>query len=644
MYSLVDEKLEAELETSPDSRGDYLFLEPHPDFSGQWKVRCYDPHYFFDFKDIIGAYRAVSPAGLERFLEVADEKEYKVTFFENPGKILESYEALNTPPDVTLVSSFEDTVNGLLPYQVQGYNMLKDLQAGVAMWSTGTGKSILAAALIKHHLEEDNFDTAFVVCKATNKENFRRKILKVAGIESEIAPRLKKKELVKGTFYPQAEFYERVLDEPGKVVIGNYENFKFNYEEILPLFEERRVLVIWDEMPTKLKTRTSQLYESVKHLIFKNDGPSVKRKFFRPSWITQYMLSATPIENSPEDWFNVVRLLDPEIYGTVTEFRTEFVATWNFFDERKPETWHQLDKIGMKAAHITHQVDKTDPDIAKQFPEVFEDTFYCEWSPQDLKLYETILERGEAEDTNPLALINLLQMVCDEPMMLWNSAEVYKAYEDAYTEWEEVGEGLPPRRKGSESALTLIKDLKPPTEAHGKQLGLKELFERHWGEKTLVFSVANNSLIPTLEERYDEWGVSYVRYHGTEKQRQEAEDAFMEDPDIMVFQTSDIGSDSLDLYKGQNVINYNLPWKWTTKTQRKNRVNRVISEHQWNSVYSLAYSRSVEERKGEVIDIKRGYHDGVFKGKIKDQSMSARMTLAEIMYVLGRKSDDFLSR
>lgn len=635
MFTLVDDSLIEQLEAAPDSKGDWLFLEPHPEFRGQWKVSCFDSHFFFDFKDVIGNYRSVTPAGLEEFLKVAREGSYKVAFFEDPAEILRDYEALNEPPDVTLISPFEETINGFLPYQVQGYNMLKDQEfAGVARWSTGTGKTVLAGGLITHHLQKGDLDTVFMVTKATNKVNTQRKLSKIAGVESEVVKGLKKKELKSGTFYPRRELYERVLGEPGKVLILNYETFKVDFKDILPLFEDRRILVIWDEMPTKLKTRTSELYEAVKHLLFKNKGPSVKRKFFRPSHVIQYMLSATPIENSPEDWFNCIRLMDPEIYGTVTEFRNEYVSTYSYFDDTKPETWEKLDKIGMKAAHITHQVDKNDPGIREQFPKVFEDTFYCEWSSQDLKLYNEILDRAEMQGVNPLATINLLQMVCDEPSLLWNSAEVYEAYERAYEEWNEVGEGKEPHQEGSKAALQLLDGLKMPSEPHGKQMGLKYLLEKHYGEKTLVFSQLNNSLMPTLEECLKEWGISFVRYNGTEKQRQTAEDAFMQDPDVMVFLTSDMGSDSLDLYEGRNVINYNLPWKWTTKTQRANRINRVVSTFEWNQVYTLVYNRSVEERKGEIIDIKRGYHDGVFNGKMGEQSASARITKEDLYYML----------
>lgn len=642
-YTLVDERLEEQLLESPQARGDWLFLEPHSEFSGQWRVECWESNYYFDFRELIGPYKAVTPGSLDKFLKLAEELEYKVAFFQDPAHILDDYENLNRKPEVSIASNFEGTVNGFLPFQVQGYNMLKDLRAGVFRWDTGTGKTVLATALLKYHLEQGSFDTAFMVTKRLNKENTKRKFWKLGGLPSLIPPTVAKKELVSGTYYPRQEFLETALGRKSQVIVTHYENFREDKEYMMPLFDGRRVIVIWDEMPTKLSSRASRLYKAVKWVMYEGKDLAVSLDAQRPEWLAQYMLSATPIESSPEGWFNCVRLMDPTIYGTVSQFEAEYVARWARYgeprwpgDKGEPAAWHKTDKMGLKAAHITHDVDKSDPDIAKQFPEVFEEIFYCEWSEADKKIYNEIAVRGDEQKVNPIALISLLQMVCDEPSMLENSAAIYEEFEEAYAIWEEDHIGDPPKKKGSETAVELIDGLDFSGTEHGKQEALRFLLEKHKGEKTLIFSALNESLMPTLERRLQEWGVKYVRYNGTEKQKQAAEDAFMEDPSIEVFLTSDMGSDSLDLYVGDNVINYNLPWKWSTKVQRQNRIHRASSDKKYNRVYTLAYPESVEDRKDEVIAMKKGYHDAVFKGAIHDQAISARMTKEDLYYILGK--------
>lgn len=637
-YTLVTDDLIERL-TRDEEQSKWLFLEPHPEFIGQWAVNSFDPHYFFDFQEVVGPYRAIAPSGLEQFIETAVKKEYEVAFFEDPGGVLTTYERLNEEPVVQLTSDFEGTINGFLPFQVQGFNFLKDLQAGVAMWSTGTGKTVLATALLKYHIALSDFDTAFFVVKAHNKVNTQRALLSLGGIEGTVIQGEKKR---------RRRLYADLAGREGEIIVTNYEKFRDDHDEILPFFENtQRVLCIWDEMPAKLKTRTSQLYKAVCRCLYTTNPPAVSAAKLRPRSARHYMLAATPIENNPSDWFNCVRLMDPPIYGTVKEFETEYVRTYDFFDENKPSTWHKLDKMGLVAAHITHQVDKDDPDIAAQFPEVIDEKLYIDWEEQDRKLYDRVAKEIAKEASligmeriNPVALISVLQMLCDAPSMMVNSAAVYEAWEDAYEFWAKNNgdKSTEPDKEGSALAARIIASLKGyklSDEGHSKLNALRELLcESHPNEKVLVFSALNKSVMPVLEAKLREWNVTYVRYTGTDKRKQSAEDQFMTDPDIQVFLTSDMGADSLNLEAGSVVIHYDLPWKWSTKIQRQNRVHRVTSEFEHVTYYTLMMANSVEDRKLKIVEKKQGYHQGVFKGAIADQSASARMTREDLMWIL----------
>src|SRR6185437_15800483 len=110
---------------------------------------CLDADFFWDFEDVLGRYRIISPVRIEEFLKVAKEKHYKVVFGEPPEQILDAYAKLKELPDVTLNSDLENTVQGFLPWQIIGYNKLirdESRPAGIAVWDTGAGKTALEAA------------------------------------------------------------------------------------------------------------------------------------------------------------------------------------------------------------------------------------------------------------------------------------------------------------------------------------------------------------------------------------------------------------------------------------------------------------------------------------------------------------------
>lgn len=656
-FPLLDDALEEEIIASEDP-GKYLILEAHPEAPGHWLVQSLTKGFRFDLRDVIGDECIVSPASLEEFLEAAAEGGYKVAFGETPYTILDAYAALNDEPEVELVSHFPDTVNGFLNFQVQGFNKLKGVDGAVAQWSTGTGKSVLAAGLTKYHEQEDNFDICFYVVKAHNKVNTARGLMALAGVESLI---------LDGTLKKREEVYLELLDrhERGEktVVITNYEKFRDDFcwfEEkkktktgdkyhithlndwVKPLFESR-LWIVWDEMPTKLKNRKSRLYLAVTKCLYRTNPPATKWEMKRAKELRQVMLSATPIENDPEDWYNCVRLLDPRIYGTVSEFREEFVAYYDHFDSDKPKGWRNLGSMALRAAAIVHQVDKSHPEIAAQFPEVIPDVRVLDWDPRDRKIYDKLtkeLIRQVDEDEEGMgifAALTVMQMLCNAPAIVNDSAAMRLEYEEALEAWDDEDDGIL-KVRGSKGALALLDALEGQKLDNTKNSKIVELrkilLEDFPTEKVVLFTALNQSIMPTLEGLLQEWGVTYVRYDGTMTQKQAAEDAFKSDPDIRVFLSSDKGSDSINLEVAPVTVNYCGPLKDSVQKQRDNRIHRITSLFKTVWVITLEMADSVDTRKRAIRRKKRRYHEEMFDGVIRDEALSANTTRDDLRWLL----------
>lgn len=607
--------------------------------------------FFLDFEEVIGRYRTVSPASLEGFLSHAASLDYHVAFVDDPTRILDAYEHLNDPPEFSLNSDMPGTIAGMLPFQLQGFNKLRDpeIKGGLAMWSTGTGKTALEAALIKQHLEYEDYQLALVVVKSNNKTDTQRKLRKLGNLDSII--------LDSYTREKRIEMYDLIDDvlETGEklVLITNYEKFREDLPRFVRFVQDRDVVVCWDEMPTKLSNRETVLYDCVKEAFY-SGGAQIKWKNRRPNRLRQYDFSATPIENDPVGLLNQIRLLDPDVFPAIKEWEKRYVASRSFFD-KKPETFHNLEEMGLVLDFMTHQVDKEDPDIAKMFPNTVPIDRYIDWHPADRKVYDKLQDIAgelamEAKNDptvkafNAFQLIGVLQMLCDAPSMVQKSAENREEFEAALEAATSTDEELDALNSlsGSEAALTLLRELKKPLtdDTHEKIKALREIImEKHPHEKIVVFSKLADYIQPVLSSFFDKWGVTYVVYRGTDKQRQEALDSFRNDPDIRIFFSSDAGSDGIDIPQASVAVDYDEPMKYSTKVQRRNRIHRINSTHGSVTFYTLRMVNSVEDRIAEIIATKKGYHQAVFKGEIAENAISARMSADDLMYVITGERD-----
>lgn len=509
---------------------------------------------------------------------------------------------LDAVPEVELNSDFPGTIRGFLPFQVRAYNKLKNLDSGIMLISTGCGKSIISIGLLKYHLQNNEFDIAIIAVKAHNKINFQRFLKKFGDLDSIV---------IDGDPKERKKIYQKIaLSKSPVIVITNYEKFRIDYENWKPIFE-KRIELYMDEMPTKLKHRNTKLYSSLRRLLYKK---SLREP--RPEKLRQYMLTATPIENDPLDYFNCVRLLSPEVLGSITDFNNRYVAYFNPYSGQ-PERWRNLSDIGQRTEHMSVIVDKEDPEIAKQFPRVNEVEIVIDWHPEDLEIYKRLSKtsreifNGEGFESI-LPLISLMQMMCDMPSSINRSAKRYEEYEKKL----ESGQ-FDANRVGSSYAKLFTEAVgQLYDDKHTKLDTLKELLtEQHPTEKIIIFSSFNEALLPYLSSALSEWGVNHVIYSGSAINKQSAQDQFKSDDDVRVFLSSDAGSDSINLEEASVVIHYTPPLKWATFVQRQNRAHRVTSKWDRVTFYSLLMADSVDLRKNEIIQKKKKYHTETFGHK-----------------------------
>jgi SNF2 family DNA or RNA helicase len=641
-YQILSNDLVGELSQMPREQQEmYLFLEPSAEFRGRWQVDGLWPSWFLEFEILVRSYCTISPARLGEFLTRADELDYTVVFNEPPEDILSAYESLSEPPPFEIHSSLDNTTNGFLPWQIVGFNKLvrdETLRGGLAIWSTGTGKTVLIASAILWHTEYGHpYDLALVVAKLNNKADMNRKLKRLADIDSIIIDGKPERRM---RLYEEIE--ERLASGEKVVAVTNYEKIREDPLAFKTLLKKRDVLAFWDEIPTRLSTRETKMYKAVKKVLwkrFESRKEGLEGALTVPSWLRQWGLSATPIKRDPDGAFSYIRLMDPPLLGKVEEFHSEYVVKRNFFS-KAPEKWGHLDKMGATIEHMVHRVDRdNDPEVAAMFPKVILDPLVIDWHPKDRSIYDVLTGKAEKiieedfSEANILAMIQVMQMLCDAPSMLVQSMENRGIFEEFQTEFPELQYHGP---KGSEIAQMLLLALKgKPTDDHHTKLETwREIIqEKHPNDKILTFMTWSAYGFKPLTAKLDEWDVSYVTYEGTAKQATAAKDLFREDPDIQVFLSSDRGSDSIDIPEAAVGVNYNLPWSWDTTQQRMRNV-RVDSDLETNYWYDLIMADSIEERKQQIIETKRGYHAALFDGGAADEALSAKLTREDLLHIL----------
>ncbi len=609
----------------------WLFLIQSENFKGYWEVQGLDSSFFFDFEELIGSFRLVSPAIIDQFLAQAQELDYQVAFFDDPDEILDAYKYLNTIPNIHINSSIEGNINGFLPWQIRGYNkLIKDesIKAGLFVWDTGSGKTCAITSAILHHIYESGtkFDVALCVVKSHNKIETQRKLKQFGNIDSII---------IDGSKQQRQQMYQDVYLLRGEplTLILNYEKIREDYEDMIPIIEGANCLFFWDEAPTKLSNRSTKLYKATRKFLYQTFPKKPRAK-----WMRHWSLSATPVENSPEDVYNVANIMLPGVLGSVRDFHNDHVASINFFNG-KPDTWKNLEAFEAKLQFMMHRVSKDDPEVKKMFPTIIPKDTIIDWNPKHLNLYNKLTDKAESllsEDVNILALIQIMQMMCDAPSMIKKSASNRQIFYNALENIDNLD--ILPMTQGSDIALQLIEQLGPDqftNIGHTKLDTWKDIIvNKHPNDKIVTHSTWAEYIFPIWEEILIQEGISYVVYRGTQREKQFALDSFRNDPTIRCFLSGDAGSDSIDISEAAVGINYNIPWKYTVLKQREGRRDRVNSFFDYIYTYTLIMPFSVDERKLQVCENKYGYHAQLFDGKAQEETISSKITKEELIYML----------
>jgi SNF2 family DNA or RNA helicase len=474
---------------------------------------------------------------------------------------------------------------GLYPFQVDGIARMYVMGSGLLVWDTGTGKSHAAMRLATVLFEDDETDLVLLVAEKGKVGEWKDDFQEYTRLETRVhhgsgrMQRLERKGMpqVLVTTYETAKAdLARFVRTPG----GRGTSVKDGplLEAIRPL----RVAIFYDEIPVKLRKRSSGIYKAHQRAL-------KELRKVHPTEIRAWGLTATPLERDYEDAFNQMRIVRPDLMPTVAEFERVYVQSRDLYNRPTYHPTRILDFAAICQQAIIRKR-KSDPDVIDQFPKRVEEAMHIHMADDQRRLYETIESLQDDQEEPIPGLWTVLRQFAGAPSSLLYSSENPEGSKLAKIIVDEIGADV----------LRACSSAKEEELLHYLDMVVKGQ-----GAKAVVFTFFGQSVLRVLHRRLTESGFKVYLNHGqmTMSAQTESRKSFRADPEPCVFLTSDAGARGINLPEGTYVVEYESALSYANRTQRLDRVHRIDSIAESVTCMTLFLDGTVEESIGiKMID------------------------------------------
>jgi superfamily II DNA or RNA helicase len=296
------------------------------------------------------------------------------------------------------------------------------------------------------------------------------------------------------------------------------------------------------------------------------------------------MLTATPVQNSLEELYNLVTLLRPGHLKTHKAFKAEFVNRSNPTDPRNREKLRQLLKEVM--------VRNTRSVTQLRLPPRFALTVRLTPSPEEAAFYQAVSEvvttqaaRPDTRGGDKLAWRKLLEAAGSSPVAALRMLERLQ---------ERHSDSLGPQ-------ITELLNLGRKIRQSAKAQKVVELLKATPAQKLLFVNYLAS--LEYLEQVLRERRIPHVVYQGgqTPAQKQAALQTFRDGCPVLL--ATGTGGEGHNLQFCHVMLNYDLPWNPMEIEQRIGRLHRIGQEKEVQ-VYNFCLGGSIEDHILEVLDKK----------------------------------------
>ncbi|MBD2564279.1 MULTISPECIES: DEAD/DEAH box helicase [Nostoc] len=310
------------------------------------------------------------------------------------------------------------------------------------------------------------------------------------------------------------------------------------------------------------------------------------------------MLTATPVQNSLVELFNLLTLLKPGLLQTEAAFKKEYVDSRNGRVPKNPEKLRSLMREVM--------VRNTRALVDVKLPKRFATTITVTPAAGEEKLYQDLSEylRSSEDKLDRLSRTNLLMRAGSSPGALADSLK-------------QLTKRLP------DSELKSLARRAAQVKQVEKAKVLVEMLSKS-SQKTLVFTT-HKATSTYLAQTLLAANIPFAEFTGgmSLKQKDEAIAAFRDNVSVLL--ASETGGEGRNIQFANAIVNYDLPWNPMKIEQRIGRIHR-IGQTQDVFIFNFCLKGSIEEY------ILRILHDKI---------NMFELVVGEIETILGNVDDEF---
>lgn len=485
---------------------------------------------------------------------------------------------------------------GLLPFQADGVARSYLEKRNIAVWSCGIGKTHLGMADAALCFEDDEVDIVIVVCERN----------KVGEWMDDIATFT---DLTAVRYHTTRDKRAAIRDALPQVLVSTYETIRLDAAEFDrahprrqptfgPLAEKlagQRVFFIYDEV-TKLKGRTSWLHRGHRALIEYIEATGGDVRILG--------LTATPTERGIDDYYNILRIIDPKRVGLVSEFdklyttgKDDYGNYISFKNISPADCEEGVVSFAELVAPIVMRKRKSDPDVRDQFPEQVEEFRHVLLDDKHADFYREVqkLQVSEAEE---VTLFGLLRQVAGHPLSLLTSKGKLA---------QEIVAGVGARGLAKINCAKVDQLL----------LDLDDIIGNE-GAQCIVWTYYGQSILPILHKAISQhWAVSTNHGGMSDKMRDRSKSVFKAG-DTQIFLTSDAGARGINLPNASYSIQYDMPVTYSTYVQRMDRNHRIDSMHDVVTNISYMALDTVEEGIAKLVIKRNMWSDKVLDSDLEE--------------------------